>query len=104
MSPVRFELDRRAFGVVNFARQKGQARIAMEPVQKAIEATLGVRVTAKREKLFGPKIYSFTFMGETVKLRPTDSGDARLDLGMVDDEVRETLLEHMRQSLDFEGR
>jgi hypothetical protein len=101
---VRFEMDRRAFGVVNFARPKGQTRIAMEPLQKAIEATLGVRVTAKREKLFGPKVYSFTFMGETVKVRPTDSGDARLDLGMVDDEVRETLLEHMRQSYDFEGR
>lgn len=76
----------------------------MEPVQKAIEAALGVRVIAKREKLFGPKIYSFTFMGETVKVRPTDSGDARLDLGMIDDEVRETLLEHMRQSYDFIGR
>jgi hypothetical protein len=97
-------MDRRAFGVVNFARQKGQTRIAMEPLQKAIEATLGVRVIAKREKLFGPKVYSFTFMGETVKICQTDSGDARLDLGMVDDEVRETLLEHMRQSYDFEGR
>lgn len=97
-------MDRRAFGVVNFARSKGQTKFAMEPLQKAIEATLGVRVTARRETLFGPKIYSFTFMGETVKVRPTDSGDARLDLGMVDDEVRETLLEHIRQSYDFQGR
>lgn len=103
-SPVRFEMDRRAFGVVNFARQKGQTRYAMPQLQTALEATLGVRITAKREKLFGPKVYSFTFMGEVVKVRTTDSGDARLDLGAIDDEVRETLLEHMRQSLEFEGR
>ena len=104
MSPVRFEMDKRAFGVVNFVRARGQARYAVEPLKKALETTLNVRVQAKREKLFGPKVHSFTFMGETVKIYPTGSGDVRLDLGLVDDEVRETLLEHMRQSLDFEGR
>lgn len=104
MSPVRFEMDKRAFGVVNFVRGKGQTRYAVEPLKKALETTLNVRVTAKRETLFGPKVHSFTFMGETVKLHMTDSGNARIDLGLVDDEVRETLLEHMRQSFDFEGR
>lgn len=104
MSPVRFELDRRAFGAVTFARPKGQTRINMTPLQKALETTLGVRIVARREKLFGPKVHSFTFMGETLKVHMTDSGDARLELGDIDDEVRETVLEHMRQSLDFEGR
>jgi hypothetical protein len=97
-------MDKRAFGVVRFARGKGQTRYPVEPLKKALETTLNVRVTAKRERLFGPRIHSFTFMGETVKVLMTDSGDARIDLGLVDDEVRETLLEHMRQSLDFEGR
>lgn len=97
-------MDKRAFGVVNFVRGKGQTRYAVEPLKQALETTLKVRVTAKREKLFGPKVHSFTFMGQTVKLSMTDSGNARLDLGQIDDEVRETLLEHMRQSLDFEGR
>lgn len=104
MSPVRFEMDKRAFGVVNFVRAKGQTRYAVEPLKRALETTLNVRVTARREKLFGPKVHSFIFMGETVKVRVTDSGNAVIDLGHIDDEVRETLLEQMRQSLDFEGR
>ncbi|MBW8735330.1 MAG: hypothetical protein JF571_13700 [Asticcacaulis sp.] len=85
-------------------RSKGQTRYAVEPLKQALETTLNVRVQAKREKLFGPRVHSFTFMGETVKVQLTESGNARLDLGQIDDEVRETLLEHMRQSLDFEGR
>ena len=97
-------MDKRAFGVVNFVRGKGQTRYAVEPLKQALETTLNVRVTARREKLFGPTVHSFTFMGETVKVLMTESGDARLDLGHIDDEVRETMLEHMRQSLDFDGR
>ncbi len=97
-------MDRRAFGVVTFARAKGQTRYAMAPLQKALETALRVPITAKRERLFGPKVLSFQFMGETVKVRTTDSGDMKLDLGAVDDEVRETLLEYLRHSYDFDGR
>ncbi len=104
MSPVRFDMDKRAFGVVNFARTKGQTRYAIAPLQQALETTLNVRITSKREKLFGPKVHSFQFMGETIRVNMTDSGDARLDLSHIDDEVRETVLEFMRTSLDFVGR
>ncbi len=104
MSPVRFEMDRRAFGAVTFPRDKGQSRINIKPLQKALETTLGVRVKAKRTWLFGKKFYAFEMHGETVKMHLTDSGDARLDLIHADDEVREVILETIRQSLNFEGR
>ena len=104
MSPVRFELDKRAFGVVTFPRPKGQTRTPLAPLHKALETSLGVRVQTKRKGWFGPKILSFTYMGETVAMRILGNGDASFDLGAIDDEVRETILEHMRQSHDFEGR
>ncbi|WP_235079903.1 hypothetical protein [Asticcacaulis sp. AC402] len=76
----------------------------MEPLTKALQTTLGVRVQAKRNWLFGRKHHSFVFMGERVKIQILDNGDATFDLGLADDEIRETLLEHLRTSLDFEGR
>lgn len=103
-SPVRFEMDRRAFGVVNFPRPRGKTRMPMEPLTKALQASLGVRIEARRRWWFGRKHHSFVFMGERVHIRLQDSGDAFFDLGHVDDEVRETILEHMRISYDFEGR
>jgi hypothetical protein len=102
-SPVRFELDKRAFGVVHFPRPKGRTRVDLQPLQRVLEANLGVKLDLKRETLFGRKVISFTYLGEVVKVRMTDSGDARLDLGHVDDEAREQILEHLRQSHDFEG-
>jgi hypothetical protein len=70
-------------------------------LQNALEATLGVRFEARRERLFGPKILSFIYMGERVKIRLLESGDAHIDLAAVDDDVREILLEHIRQSHAF---
>jgi hypothetical protein len=102
-SPVRFILDERRFGLVSFPRPKGRTRIPLEPLQGALEATLGVRFEIKRERLFGPKILSFMYMGERVKLRLQESGDAQIDLCAVDDDVREIFLEHIRQSHDFEA-
>lgn len=102
-SPVRFILDERRFGLVSFPRPKGRTHIPLEPLQGALEATLGVRFEIKRERLFGPKILSFMYMGERVKLRLQESGDAQIDLCAVDDDVREIILEHIRQSQDFEA-
>src|SRR5471030_478693 len=102
MSPVRFEMDKRAFGVVTFPRPSGATRLPMAPLQKALESSLGVRVQTRREGLFGPMVTSFTYMGETVKVRFLDNGNACFDLGVIDDEVRETILEHMRQSIAFD--
>lgn len=102
-SPVRFTIDKRAFGVVHFPRPKGKTRIDLEPLQRVLEANLGVKPALKREGLFGPRTISFTYLGEAVKVRMTDAGDARLDLGHVDDEAREQILEQLRQSHDFDG-
>ncbi|MFT4075111.1 MAG: hypothetical protein QM647_06220 [Asticcacaulis sp.] len=102
-SPVRFVMDERRFGLVSFPRPKGRTRIPLEPLQGALEATLGVRFEVKRERLFGPKILSFTYMGERVKIRLLETGDAQIDLATVDDDVREIILEHLRQSHDFEA-
>jgi hypothetical protein len=101
--PVRFVLDKRAFGVVHFPRPKGRTRIDLQPLQRLLGANLGVQPTLKRERLFGRKTISFTYLGETVKVRLTDAGDAQLDLSHIDDEAREQILEHLRHSHDFEG-
>ncbi len=102
-SPVRFVLDKRAFGVVHFPRPKGKTRVDLKPLQSVLEANLGVRLKLKREGLFGPKVITGSYLGETLRVRVTDSGDAQLDLGHVDDEAREQILEHLRQSHDFDG-
>ena len=102
-SPVRFVIDERRFGLVSFPRPRGRTRIPLEPLQGALEATLGVRFEVKRERLFGPKVLSFIYMGERVKIRLLETGDAQIDLATVDDDVREIILEHLRQSHDFEA-
>ncbi len=102
-APVRFSTDDRRFGLVNFPRPKGRSRIPLEPLQQALQACLKVTFETKRERLFGPKIQSFKFMGERIKIRLLESGDACLDLSVIDDDVREILLEHIRSSHDFEA-
>ncbi len=102
-TPVRFVIEDRRFGVVHFPLAKGRTRVALLPLQSALEKTLGVRFEAKRERLFGPKILSFVYMGERVKVRMLETGDVHIDLATIDDEVRETILEHIRQSHDFEA-
>ena len=102
-SPVRFVMDKRAFGVVHFPRAKGKTRIDLQPLQRVLEANLGVKPVLKRERFLGPKAIHFTYLGEEVRVRMTDSGDATLDLGHVEDEAREQILEHLRQSHDFDG-
>ena len=57
----------------------------------------------KRERLFGPKVLSFMYMGERVKVRLLETGDAHIDLATLDDDVREIILEHIRQSHEFEA-
>ncbi len=104
-SAVRFHLDRRAFGRVHFPRPAGKTRLQVDHVRKVLQSCLGTRVRMKREGwIFGRRMAVFDFMGERVRLRLSDSGDGFLDLGHIDDEVRETLLEYLRHSLDFEGR
>jgi len=100
---VRYELDRRQFGVIRFPREKGQTVIALKPLEAALARTLDVQIEARRERLFGPKVPRFSFHGETIALKLLDSGDAVLDLSTVDDETRETIMEHMRLSEDFEN-
>ena len=102
-APVRFSTDDRHFGRVNFPKPKGRSRIPLEPLQAALQACLNVTFEAKRERLFGPKIQSFMFMGERIKIRMLESGDASLDLATIDDDVREIIVEHLRQSHDFEA-
>ena len=103
MAPVRFETDRGGFGVVRFPRPKGRSRMPLEPLRQALETTLNVRFEARRERLFGPRIQSFIFMGERVKLKMLDSGDAQIDLSEADDEMREILIESLRQSHAFDS-
>ncbi|MFT3995799.1 MAG: hypothetical protein QM667_00205 [Asticcacaulis sp.] len=100
---VRYELDRRQFGVIRFPREKGQTVIALKPIEAALARTLDVQVEARRERLFGPKVPRFSFQGEVIAVKVLDSGDAMLDLSLVDDETRETIIEHMRLSEDFES-
>lgn len=100
---VRFELDRWNFGVIRFPRDKGQTLVPLKPIEAALARTLDVQVEARRERLFGPKIPRFAYMGEVLSLRVLDSGDAVLDLSHADDEARETIIEHMRLSEDFES-
>ena len=95
MTPVRFETE--GFGVVRFARTPP------EPLRRALEAALNVRFEARRERLFGPRVLSFVFMGERVKLKRLGDGGALIDLSEADDEMRETLIEHLRQSPDFDS-
>ena len=97
-------MDRRAFGVVNFPRPRGKTRVPMEPLTKALQACLGIRIETRRKWLFGRKQHSFQFMGERIDIRVLENGNAMFDLATVDDEVRETILEHIRTSFDFEGR
>lgn len=97
-------MDRRVFGVVNFPRPRGKTRTPLEPLTSALQTCLGVRIEARRKWLFGRKHHSFIFMGERVQIHIQDNGDATFDLGHADDEVRETILEHLRTSFDFEGR
>ncbi len=103
-APVRFETDKRAFGVVHFPRPAGKTRLPLEPLQEALSVCLGIRVEMKRERLFGPKVPTFSFMGQKIRVCVLDNGNACLDLGHIDDEVRETLMEHLRTSFDFVGR
>ena len=102
-SPVRFVIDERRFGLVSFPRPRGRTRIPLEPLQNALEVTLGVQFEVKRERLFGPKVLSFMYMGERVKVRLLETGDAHIDLATLDDDVREIILEHIRQSHEFEA-
>ncbi len=102
---VRFHLDKRAFGRVHFPRPAGRNRLPIEVVRKSLQSCLGTRVRMKREGwIFGRRMAVFDFLGERVRLRLSEAGDGFLDLGHIDDEVRETLLEYLRHSLDFEGR
>jgi len=103
-APVRFETDKRAFGVVHFPRVRGQTRVSLPDLRGALASSLGVHVELRRRGWFGPKMPVFTFMGEQITIKVLDNGNATLDLGHVDDEVRETILEHIRTSLEFEGR
>jgi hypothetical protein len=100
---VRFELDRRNFGVIRFPRDKGQTAISLKSIEAALARTLDVQVEARRERLFGPKVPCFAYMGEVLVVRVLESGDAVLDLSYADDEARETIIEHMRLSEDFES-
>ena len=103
-APVRFETDKRAFGVVHFPRASAKPKTAMHDLRGALAASLGVHVELKKKGWFGPKAPVFTFMGHRIAVRMLDDGHATLDLGHVDDEVRETIMEHIRTSLEFEGR
>ena len=96
-------MDKRAFGVVTFARSKEQTRIPLANLSRALEASLGINVVSRRERLFGPKVHRFTYMGETVRVDVLGNGNASFDLGSIDDEVRETLLEKLRHSFEFEA-
>ncbi|ESQ80046.1 hypothetical protein AEYBE204_05355 [Asticcacaulis sp. YBE204] len=103
MSRVRYELDRRDFGVIRFPREKGQTVISLKPVEAALSRALDVNIEARRERLFGPKVSRFSFHGEIIPLKVLGNGDAVLDLSVVDDEARETIMEHLRLSEDFES-
>lgn len=101
MSPIRFELDKRAFGVVRFPRQHMTGAQSVMAVKEALSQSLGIKLSEKRLHLFGPKVLSFDYRGEKIALKFTKSGEAILDLGVIDDESREILLEHLRHSYEF---
>ncbi len=104
-SPVRFQLDRRVFGRVRFPRARGETRVKFKIMQTALQTCFGVRVRLKRDGWwFGPRVAVLDFMGERIKVRAGENGDAVAELGHMDDEVRETILAYLSRSLDFDGR
>jgi hypothetical protein len=107
MSRIRFELDRRQFGVVRFApaSRSGPKVLPLDKIMPhALGEALKVKLKARREGLFGPRVQWFTFQGETVTVRPQADGTATIDLSAVDDETREVLIEALRHSIEFDAR
>jgi hypothetical protein len=106
MPPVGFETDRGGFGVVRFAQAEALSRprkaASPDPLHQALEATLKVRIETRREGLFGPRVSSFAFMGQRVRLKALKTGGVEIDLSRIDDDVREILIEHLRLSQDFD--
>jgi hypothetical protein len=100
--PLLYELDRKSFGVLRFPREVGKTVIDLKPIERALAQVLDVNIEARRERLFGPKVHRFVFQGEMIALRVLDNGDAVLDLSLVDDEARETVMELIRHAEVFE--
>jgi hypothetical protein len=106
MSRIRFELDRRNFGVVRFAAapRAGAKITRLEKLMpEALGAALAVKLKTRRESLFGPRVQWFSFRGEKVTVRPQADGTAMIDLSAVDDETREILIEALRHSIEFDA-
>ncbi|GGZ30358.1 hypothetical protein [Asticcacaulis endophyticus] len=104
--PIRFELDRRKFGVLHFALSgeraaEGYKAVKRDEFDAALQSALKVNLETRRERLFGPKVTRFTFQGEPVTVRVAANGDVQLELGDLDDDVRETIIEKLRHSLEF---
>lgn len=100
---IGFEMDPRDFALVRFPASKGQGLVAMTRLQKALESSLGVRVEAKRDGLFGigARPARFSYMGLDIAIKTTRNGDFELDLTHIDDEARENLLQQLRLSEGF---
>jgi hypothetical protein len=106
MSRIRFELDRRSFGVVRFAsvpREGAKVARIEKLMPQALSTALNVKLKARREGLFGPRVHWFKFRGEKVTLRKQADGTATIDLSAVDDETREILIEALRHSIAFDA-
>ena len=103
MSSLRFELDRRQFGVVRLANAhntvKGLGKPkGVSPIGAALSQLLGVKISQKRPHIFAAKVESFVFQGETVRIQRQKDGTCTLDLSQVSDEARETVIELLRMS------
>jgi hypothetical protein len=106
MSRIRFELDRRSFGMVRFTpvQQAGAKGLRLEKLMpQALSTALAVKLKVSREGLFGPRVHWFKFRGEKITVRKQADGTATIDLSAVDDETREVLIEALRHSIEFDA-
>jgi hypothetical protein len=101
MAVIGFKFDPRQFGRIRFSAVAGHRAVDKSALDHALTLSLGVKVERKRQSLFGPRVASFVYSGERVMLNESMDGIS-LDLGLMDDEIRETLIENLRQSRDFQ--
>ncbi len=96
--PIAFELDRKVFGDVVFVGETNPDQVA-----QALSRALRVEVRT-RKPLFGKARRRFQFAHEDIELRLLPDGRFCLHLGLIDDEARETLIETLNLSPEFQYR
>ena len=100
MSRIRFELDRSLYGRVRASEpvsaDQTQA-VSQNALVEAIKNRLGVEPKVSRQGWFGPKRFGFSIKGHFIEITHQKNGEALIDLSLIDDDLREHLIESLRQ-------